>query len=79
MAERELKFEEAMARLDEIVEGLESEGTSLEESIRLYEEGMKLVKVCEKKLAAAEAKLEKVLPQSSAGNPEIGPLKETES
>jgi len=62
MTERELKFEEAMERLDEIVEGLEAEGTSLEESIRLYEEGMKLVKVCEKKLAAAEAKLEKVLP-----------------
>lgn len=75
MAERELKFEDAMERLDEIVEGLESEGTSLEDSIRLYEEGMKLVKVCEKKLAAAESKLEKVLPESSEDRPAVGPLK----
>ena len=79
MAERELKFEEAMARLDEIVEGLESEGTSLEDAIRHYEEGMKLVKVCEKKLAAAESKLEKVLPQSTDDKPQVGPLKLSDS
>lgn len=68
-SEREMKFEDAMERLDEIVEGLESDRTALEDAIGLYEEGMKLVKVCEKKLSAVEAKLEKVLPQSTDDKP----------
>lgn len=75
MAERELKFEESMDRLEAIAEKLESEGTSLEESIRMYEEGIKLVKICERKLAAAEAKLEKVLPESTEDKPAKAPLK----
>ncbi|MBI4180223.1 exodeoxyribonuclease VII small subunit [bacterium] len=74
MAERELKFEEAMERLETISGKLESEETALEDAIRLYEEGIKLVKVCEKKLAAAEAKLEKVLPESTADRAAKGPL-----
>lgn len=79
MAEKELKFEDAMERLDGIVESLESDNTSLEDSIRLYDEGIKLVKVCEKKLASAEAKLEKILPQSSDDKPEVGHLKSSDS
>ncbi len=74
MAERELKFEESLEKLDGIMEDLESEGTPLEEAIQLYEEGMKLVKVCEKKLAVAQARIEKILPQSSDDRPSAGPL-----
>ncbi len=75
MAEREVKFEDAMARLDRIVENLESDKTGLEDALKLYEEGIKLVRVCEKKLAEAEAKLEKVLPGDAGDDPEVGPLR----
>jgi exodeoxyribonuclease VII small subunit len=44
--ERELTFEEALKRLEEIVETLEKGNTPLEESMDLYEEGMKLGKSC---------------------------------
>lgn len=50
-------FESAMQRLEEIVQILERGDTSLEESLRLFEEGMELAKFCEARLAEAEAKL----------------------
>lgn len=56
-----LSFEEAMARLDEIVRRLESGQASLEESIALYAQGGALKAHCEAKLKAAEEKVEKIL------------------
>ena len=53
-------FEDAFARLDLIVEKLESGDAALEESIALYAEGMNLVQHCSKKLNAAEQKIEKL-------------------
>lgn len=53
-------FEEALARLEEIVEKLESENISLEESVSLYEEGIKLSKKCSQTLEDAELRIEKV-------------------
>lgn len=53
----EKKFEEAMERLEEIVQGLESGDLSLEESLKIFEEGMKLIKFCSKKLEEAEQKV----------------------
>lgn len=79
MAERETNFEDAMEKLDKIVERLESEKTGLEEAMKLYEEGARLVKTCEKKLSEAEAKLEKILPGGSDDKPDVGPLKTPES
>jgi exodeoxyribonuclease VII small subunit len=55
MAER--KFEEAMKRLEEIVQSLESGELSLEDSLGIFEEGMKLVGFCSKKLEEAEQKV----------------------
>lgn len=49
------RFEEAMQKLSGIVEKLEGGEGSLDEMIRLYEEGMTLVKSCEKQLDAYEA------------------------
>jgi len=51
------KFEDAMARLEEIVQSLESGNLSLEESIKAFEEGMKLAKFCSQKLEEAEKKV----------------------
>ncbi|MDX1586306.1 MAG: exodeoxyribonuclease VII small subunit [Balneolaceae bacterium] len=53
-------FEEALSRLEEIVNELEDESISLEETIRLYEEGIKLSKKCTETLEQAELRIEKV-------------------
>lgn len=53
-------FEEALSRLEEIVDKLEDESISLEDTIRLYEEGIKLSKICTETLEQAELRIEKV-------------------
>jgi exodeoxyribonuclease VII small subunit len=54
----ELNFEAAMDRLEAIVEEMESGKMMLEELIVRYEEGMKLVKICQERLASAEQRIE---------------------
>ena len=58
--EKTLRFEESMQKLSEIVAKLESGEGSLDEMIRLYEEGMTLVKACERQLDAFEATITKL-------------------
>jgi len=58
--EQPLRFEDAMQKLSGIVEKLESGDGSLDEMLRLYEEGMKLVKACETQLDAYEATITKL-------------------
>ncbi|HML66824.1 MAG TPA: exodeoxyribonuclease VII small subunit [Clostridia bacterium] len=53
--EQSVRFEEAMQKLSDIVGKLESAEGSLDEMIRLYEEGMTLVKTCERQLDSYEA------------------------
>lgn len=50
-------FEAMLKRLQEISEELERDDTGLENSIKLYEEGIKLSKACAKKLEEAELKI----------------------
>ncbi len=59
--EREPTFEEALKGLEEIVAKLESGETRLEESIRLFEEGMRLSAFCQKRLDEADRKIEILL------------------
>lgn len=54
----ELKFEEALVRLEEIVRNLEQGEASLDESLLLFEEGVRLARFCNEKLDEAEAKIE---------------------
>ena len=54
MAEKKLTFEQAMARLEEIVSILETGEQPLEQSLALYEEGAKLMKTCTTLLDKAE-------------------------
>ena len=51
------KFEEAMERLEAIVESLDKGDLSLDESLKIFEEGMTLVNFCSKKLEEAEQKV----------------------
>ncbi len=55
-----LTFEQAMARLEEIVRLLESGELPLDETIRLYEEGQRLRQFCEQKLNEAEKRIKMV-------------------
>src|SRR5204862_3899264 len=66
----ELNFENAMDRLESIVEQMESGKLPLEDLIVRYEEGMGLVKICQERLASAEQKIE-IIARNSAGKPVV--------
>ena len=66
----EANFEQAMKRLEAIVEQMESGELSLEDLIVRYEEGMKLVKVCQERLVSAEQRIE-IITRNSAGKPVV--------
>jgi exodeoxyribonuclease VII small subunit len=68
--EPQMNFEGAMDRLEEIVEQMESGKMMLEELIVRYEEGMKLVKVCQERLASAEQRIE-IITRNNAGKPVV--------
>ena len=54
----EIKFEEALKKLEKIVSDLESGKFPLEESLKKYEEGVRLVSSCSKILETAQKKVE---------------------
>ena len=54
---QEMTFESAMARLEQIVNQLESGKATLDESLALYEEGIALVRLCSERLDRAEQKI----------------------
>jgi len=56
--EKDIKFEKAMERLEEIVQGLEKGDLSLEDSLKIFEEGIRLSQVCMARLDEAEKKVE---------------------
>lgn len=57
MAKKEENFEELMVKLEEITNKLEKEQLSLDESVKLFEEGMKISKECNSKLEDAEKRI----------------------
>jgi exodeoxyribonuclease VII small subunit len=59
------KFEDCLKRLEEIVDRLEKGDLALEESLALFEEGMKLSNSCRGELEAAEGKVEILLKQGA--------------
>ncbi|MFD1989693.1 exodeoxyribonuclease VII small subunit [Paenibacillus nicotianae] len=59
--EKELNFEEAMDRLEEIVSELENGDVPLEKAIDLFQQGMKLSQVCGSKLEQVERKIEMIV------------------
>ncbi len=56
----EMKFEKAMSRLEKIVEELESGDLDIDKSLEIFEEGIRMSRLCSKKLNEAEAKIEKL-------------------
>jgi len=61
------KFEAAMARLEEIVHALESGNLSLDDSLRVFEEGTGLLRLCTRRLEEAERRIEILLQNEGEG------------
>ena len=57
MEKKEENFEELMQKLEEITDKLEKEQLSLDDSVKLFEEGMKISKKCNSKLEDAEKRI----------------------
>jgi len=71
----EIKFESALKKLEKIVEELEKGDLPLEDSLVKYEEGIKLSRICQKKLETAKKKVE-LLVKSKDGKIKLEPFEE---
>ena len=65
-------FEEALKKLESIVETMKSEDLPLETLLARYEEGTKLAQICQAKLAEADLKIQQL--EKSAGELKLKPL-----
>ncbi|MES2274197.1 MAG: exodeoxyribonuclease VII small subunit [Chlamydiota bacterium] len=61
MTQETLSFEKAFERLEQILERMNSGKTPLEESLKLYEEAEKLLRICGSQLTSAEQKIEQLI------------------
>ena len=78
MAKKQLSFEEAMKRLDEIVRGLAKGDVTLNDSMALFEEGTALIRRCTEMLDSAEQQVVR-LKKGEDGAPVELPFDDTES
>src|SRR4051812_4846294 len=76
-AVHEATFEDAMKRLTEIVQTLERGDLPLEESLRLFEEGVKLSRLSQERLDAAQKKVEQLLAVDEQGRARTQPFETT--
>ncbi len=67
------KFEDALSKLEKIVGKLEEGDISLEESLKLFEEGIRLSRLCNQKLDEAERKVQ-ILVKDREGNMKAEPF-----
>jgi exodeoxyribonuclease VII small subunit len=76
-ARRPNEFEKAFQNLEKIVQRLESEELPLDESLQLFEEGIKLSRFCHQRLEEVEKKIELILADAK-GQPVTEPFEEEE-
>ena len=76
MSEKQISFEEAMNKLEQIVDRLEEGDVPLEEAILIYKEGMELSKLCHDKLKNVEEQLTQIITED--GRTESFSIKEEE-
>ena len=67
---KELTYEQAMTRLEEIVAQLEGGKCTLDDSMKLFEEGAKMTEFCRKALADAEQKIQKLQTKTAESSAE---------
>lgn len=70
-----VKFEDALRRLEKIVEKLETGDVPLEESLALYEEGITLFRHCSSKLEEAKKKVEILTKEGSGKKMKVEPFR----
>lgn len=61
MSEKKINFESELNRLKDIVSQIEEKDLSIDESVKLYEEGQKIIQILKEELKKAEEKVEKVI------------------
>src|SRR5436190_7315800 len=71
-------FEKAFQQLEKIVQRLESEELPLDESLQLFEEGIRLSRFCNQKLEEVEKKIELILADAK-GQPRVEPFESEET
>jgi len=71
----EVKFEQALERLEKIVKEMESAQLPLDEVLKRYEEGVKLAKFCSARLEEAQKKIE-ILAKQADGSKTLQPFEE---
>ena len=79
MKDEKLSFEAAQEKLETIVAQLEQGNLSLDEGLTSYEEGVKLLRLCNKKLESAERKIELLCGVDAEGNPITKPFDEEDA
>ena len=72
-----MSFEAALKRLEEIVDELESGDIEIERALKLFEEGTKLARTCQKKLSSVERRIE-ILKKGKNGEDVLELFGETE-
>lgn len=66
---KKLDLESSLQSLEELVDRMENGGLSLEESLKEFEQGIKLIQSCQKSLTDAEQKVEILLSKSTLAKP----------
>jgi exodeoxyribonuclease VII small subunit len=74
----ELKFEEALKKLEKIVEDLEKGDLSLDEALKKYQDGIELSRQCSQRLESAKKKID-TLVKNKKGEFELKPFDEAEA
>ena len=69
IAATEIRFEEAIERLEEIIERMETERVPLDDLLKDYEEGTGLLKLCRERIGAARLRVEKINQDLSRATP----------
>jgi len=69
----EIRFEEALKKLEKIVEDLEKGDLSLDEALKKYQEGIELSRLCNQRLESAKKKID-ILVKNKKGDFELKPL-----
>ncbi len=74
-----MDFEKKLSRLEEIVQKMEGGDLTLDDSLKLFEEGIKLSRDCQGQLTKAEAQVKKLVAIDSSGKATTEPFKDEES
>lgn len=70
----DISFEGALEKLQTLVKKLESGELSLEDSLKNFEEGVRLTRYCQEQLSKAERKIEVLIRESTDGKAELQPF-----